>query len=176
MSKFDWKKTLATVAPALATALGGPMAGVAVSMAGKALGLDNASEQDIAEAVASGDPNVLVKLREVDTQFKLEMKRLDVNLQKIASDDRISARLMRQAMGGAFGPQEVLATIYTIGYFGMVYMLFDGQVTIPEAQSSLGEGMVAIMTAAQLQILNFYFGSSAGSKQKAEQMAGMIKA
>lgn len=175
MSKFDWKKTLATVAPALATAFGGPMAGVAVTMAGKALGLNDATEQDIAEAVSSGDPNVLLKLREVDTQFKLEMKRLDVDLQKIASDDRISARLLRQAMGGKFGPQEILATIYTLGYFHMVYMLFTGQVTIPEAQSSLGEGMVAIMTAAQLQILNFYFGSSAGSKAKSEQMVGMIK-
>ena len=76
---FDWRRTLATVAPVLASAFGGPMAGVAVSMAGKALGLDNATEQDIAEAVASGSPDVLVKLREVDTQFKLEMKRLDEN-------------------------------------------------------------------------------------------------
>lgn len=93
---FDWKRTLATVAPVLASAFGGPMAGVAVSMAGKALGLDNATEQDIAEAVASGSPDVLVKLREVDTQFKLEMKRLDVDIERIhASDRTVPATLPR---------------------------------------------------------------------------------
>jgi hypothetical protein len=39
MGKLDWRKTLGTVAPAIATALGGPLAGVAVGMAAKALGL-----------------------------------------------------------------------------------------------------------------------------------------
>lgn len=170
-----WKDTLATVAPALATALGSPLVGIAVNMAGKALGLGEGATQDmVAQAVNSGNPEIMLQLKQADHDFKARMKEAGVRLEEVRAKDRQSARDFAVAKGMA--PQVVLSVIYTVGYFGMVYLLFTGQVIIPEAQSSLGEGMVAIMTAAQLQILNYWFGSSAGSKDKANAMAGILKA
>jgi len=171
---FDWKKTLATVAPALATALGGPMAGVAVAMAGRALGLgDNTDEASIAAAVASGDPNVLVKLKEVDASFKTEMKKLDVDLKKLDVDDRGSARELAKIKG--LGPQTVLAGIFVCGFVYVLTILFGGEKTIQDNMMQPAMYVLGILSAGIIQIMNFFFGSSAGSKEKSTAMAGMIK-
>lgn len=164
MTDFDWKTTLAKVAPGIATALGGPLAGVAVSMATKGLGLVDGDEGALASAVASGDPNILVKLKEIERDFQIELKRMDISMRELEVQDRDSARTL--AIKTTVTPQVVLSTVYTVGYFGMVYMLFTGQVEIPVEQADLAKSMIAIMTAAQLQIMNFWFGSSAGSKAK----------
>lgn len=170
MGDFDWKKTLAKVAPGIATALGGPMAGVAVSMATKALGIDGGDEGDLAAAVASGDPNVLVKLKEVENDFKLEMKRLDVQLHESDTTDRSSARTMAAAVGMA--PQVILSTIYTTGYFWLLYEILVGELSVVESMEAIVNTLLGVMTAAQIQIMNFWFGSSAGSKHKTDVMSG----
>jgi hypothetical protein len=164
MNDWDWKATLAKVAPALATALGGPMAGVAVSMATKALGLEDEGEAALAAAVASGDTNVLAKLRQVENQFKLEMRQLDISIEELNTRDRESARLL--AVKKSMLPQTILSTIYTVGYFWLLYELFTGDVKIADGMSAIVNTLMGVMTAAQIQIMNFWFGSSAGSKTK----------
>ena len=110
---MDWRKTLATVAPAIATALGGPLAGVAVQMAGKAIGLsDGCTESDVEAAVLSGNPDVLVRLREVNAQFEKDMAALGVDLERIHAGDRDSARQMAIAQGTII--QAILSAI--LGY------------------------------------------------------------
>lgn len=169
MSKFDWKKTLASVAPGIATALGGPMAGVAVSMATKALGIDKGDEGALATAVASGDTNVLLKLKEADIQFKLEMKRLGYQIYEQDVKDRGSARLMAQAIGAI--PQIVLSSLYTIAYFWTLYEVLSGNIEIADEIKPLANTLIGVLTAAQIQIMNFWFGSSSGSKQKTDALA-----
>ena len=164
MAKFDWKAVLSKVAPAIATGLGGPMAGVAVSMATKALGVENGDEGALAAAVASADPHVLVQLKQVDNEFRLEIKRMGLTLEQISADDRKSAREM--AVATSLTPQIILAAVYTVGYFGMIYALFTGKVDISSEQMQIAGPLIGVMTAAQVQIMNFFYGSSAGSKQK----------
>jgi len=118
---MDWRKTLATVAPAIATALGGPLAGVAVQMAGKAIGLgDGATESDVEAAVLSGNPDVLVRLREVNAQFEKDMAALGVDLERIHAGDRSSARDMAKAN---MMPQIALSFVFIGGYFGAMFAL-----------------------------------------------------
>lgn len=51
MSGFDWKAIVKTVAPALGTALGGPLAGTAVKVLSEALlGHSDGKEEEIARA------------------------------------------------------------------------------------------------------------------------------
>ena len=160
---FDWKKTLATVAPVIATGLGGPMAGVAVKVAADALGIEP-NENALANAVLSGDPNALLKLREADNRYKLEMKRLGVEVQKLDAQDRSSARTMAQNVG--IIPQVVLSIVYTVGYFWLLGAIITGGVTIAESMQAIVNTLMGVMTAAQVQIMNFWFGSSSGSKSK----------
>lgn len=167
---FDWKKTLATVAPGIAGALGGPLAGYAVGVAASALGLDDgASEQQIAERVMSGNPQVLVQLRQAENDFKIKMREAGIDLERVHADDRASARDMAKTLGA--WPQVILSAIYTYGYFWLLHALVTKEVTIPQDLMVLVTTLVGVLTAAQVQIMNFWFGSSAGSKQKTQELA-----
>lgn len=64
------------VAPALATALGGPLAGLAVGFVAKQFGVD---PEKVAEVVQNADP---VKMKELDNQFKMYMAGLGIELDK----------------------------------------------------------------------------------------------
>ena len=167
LKDFDWKRTLATVAPVLASALGSPMAGVAVKMATDALGFNNGSEDDLAMAVASGDPQVLATLKQVDNEFKLEMKRLDVEIQKLDVKDRASARAMGVAKG--FMPQVVLSSIFVCGFIYVLGVLFQGE-SVNESMMEPAMYVLGILSAGIIQIMNFWFGSSSGSKDKTKAM------
>tara|TARA_R110002096_G_scaffold315227_3_gene509456 strand:- start:6649 stop:7143 length:495 start_codon:yes stop_codon:yes gene_type:complete len=160
----SWKETLAAVAPTLATALGGPLAGTAVAIIGrKLLGVDNASEDDIAAALIGADPSELLKLKDADHQFKKDMKALNVQ-------DRNSARKL--AIDTTILPQVLLSSIYTTGYFWLMAMLISGDVSIPADISGMVMALIGVMTAAQAQIMNFWFGSSSGSKEKTSKLGG----
>ena len=168
---MDWKSTLATVAPAIATALGGPLAGVAVSMAGKALGLgDGATESDVEAAVLSGNPDVLVRLREVNTQFERDMKALDIDLERIHAGNQASAREMAKTN---MLPQIVLSFVFIGGYFGAMFalhgVLFQAQEINGQVATLFG-ALIGIFTRELSGIMTFWFGSSAGSKTKGEKL------
>jgi len=158
-----WVETLATVAPTIATAVGGPLAGVAVNIAAQQLGIDG-DEKALEAAVAAGDPDVLYKLKTAEIEFKKELKRLGIEEQRIAMEDRKSARSLAIAKGTR--PQIILSTIYTAGYIACLYALFSGNVEIGASVKDTANQLVGIMSAAQLMIMQFWFGSSAGSKAK----------
>ena len=93
MSK--WKKILKGVAPTLATALGGPLAGMATKVISeKLLGKDDGGDNEIYEALMN--PEGLAKLKEIEADFKTKMKAMDVDLERMAVDDRKSARSVLQ--------------------------------------------------------------------------------
>ena len=68
---------LKTVAPALATALGGPLAGAAVGFLASKLGVDASV---VEQTVAGMTPADLVKMKELDQQFQLEMAKVGISL------------------------------------------------------------------------------------------------
>jgi len=162
MSTHKWKETLAAVAPALATALGGPLAGAAVGVISKQLlGKDTATPMEMAVAISRATPEQLLALQRADSDFEVQIKGLNV-------DDRKSAR--RFAVDTTILPQVLLSAIYTIGYFWLMSMLITGDVTIPDKISGMVMALIGIMTAAQAQIMNFWFGSSSGSKEKTRKL------
>jgi hypothetical protein len=168
---MDWKATIATVAPAIATALGGPLAGVAVQMAGKAIGLgDGATQGDIEAAVLSGNPDVLVKLREVNTQFERDMKALDIDLERIHASDRASARDLGKV---DLRPQIALSFVFIGGYFGALFSLHGILFESAEMNSqvvALFGALVGVFTRELSGIMTFWFGSSSGSKVKTHEI------
>ena len=68
------KKIIADVAPALATALGSPAAGLAVSAIMKAVGVSN--EEELAAKVDNMSAADLLAIKKADLEFKLEMEKL----------------------------------------------------------------------------------------------------
>ena len=110
---------LAQVAPTVSTALGGPLAGLAVKTLSEALlGHQDASESDVSAALMSATPEQLQKLKETDATFKLKMKELDIDLEKISAGDRDSARNM-QIRTNDWIPRA-MAIMVTFGFFGIL--------------------------------------------------------
>jgi len=162
---MNWKSLLGSIAPTLATAVGGPMAGMAVkAIAGSLLGDENASQSDIEAALVNASPSDLLKLKEADNAFKLDMERLGVDLEKIAADDRASAR-QREIQTKDAAP-KVLATVVVLGFFSVLYTVAFAD--IPDKAMPAVNILLGSLTALLIQVGNYYFGSSAGSKAKTE--------
>ncbi len=154
---------IATVAPTLATALGGPLAGVATRViAGKLLGKDTASLEDVGAAIINAAPADLVKLKELDVQFKKDMAQAGVQLEKIAADDRGSAR-DRQVRMKDWTP-SILGLAIIIGFFGTLAYIF--RFGMPETGAEVLLIMMGALGGMTAQVGNYFFGSSTGSKSK----------
>jgi hypothetical protein len=168
---FDWKNLVGTVAPTLATVLSGgnPLAGMAVKAIAESLGLPASSgEKDVEAALASATPETLLKLKEANFAFEQRMEELGVDLERIAADDRASARNMQSNTKAWIVP--VLGGVTVAGFFAVVGWVLSGKVSL---ESTLLGFVLGQVSAKAEQVYNFYFGSSAGSKEKTQHMANI---
>lgn len=164
---FNWKSLVGSVAPTIATALGGPFAGMATkAIASAVLGDENATEKDIALALSGATPETMLKLKEADLAFESKMAELGVDLEKIAAEDRASARDLQKNNKSKIVP--LLASITVAGFFGIVAWVLSGKVSL---ESTLLGFVLGQVSAKAEQVYNFYFGSSAGSKEKTEHLS-----
>jgi hypothetical protein len=158
---------LGQIAPTIATALGGPLAGVAVKTLSNALfGHEDATEDQISEAMASASPDQLAAIKKIDADFKVQMKSLDIDLERIAAGDRDSARQMQVATKD--WTPKALAFFITFGFFGaLVWILVFG---IPKTGTEVLLMMLGSLSTSWTGVVQFYYGSSAGSKQKTDAL------
>ena len=161
-----------TVAPTIASAVGGPLAGMATRAISEALlGKPDGSEQELAEAAAKATPEQLLALKQAENEFAVKMRELDIDLERIANEDRNSAR-HREIQTKDWTPR-VLAGLITSGYFGaLFYMLVNGLPQHGGSEAMLV--MLGTLGTAWGGIVAYYFGSSAGSKEKTEAMNRMV--
>ena len=161
---------LGQIAPTIATALGGPLAGIALkTLSSVLLGHEGGTEEDISAAMASASPDQLAALKKIDADFKAHMKELDIDLERIAAGDRDSARQMQTATKDWV--PKVLAVVITLGFFGiLIWMLLNG---MPETGTEALLMMLGALGTAWTGVVNFYYGSSAGSKQKTDALTAM---
>lgn len=144
---------VAPFAPVIATAIGGPGAGLALRTLSKVLtGRDDSSKEQMEAALAEANPEILLKLKEADNSFELEQ-------QRIAAEDRASARRMRIETGDWI--PGGLAVFITLGFFGVLgYLLKYG---LPHEGGDAMLVMLGALGTAWGAVVNFYFGSSASS-------------
>ncbi|MEE3046671.1 MAG: hypothetical protein VX620_15585 [Pseudomonadota bacterium] len=161
---FDWKSIVKTVAPVLGTALGGPMGGLAArTIAGAVLGDETASEDQIAQAVAAASPEQLLALKKADQDFQLRMKELEVDIVRIDQQDRGSARDREVKTGDSVTPR-LLALFITCGFFGILAFMITSE--LPNSGRDALLVMLGALGTAFTAVIAYYFGSSAGSKNK----------
>lgn len=169
---FDWRGVVKAVAPTIATALGGPLAGLGIKALSEALlGHSEGSQGDVERALQAAGGADLVKLREIDAQFAAQMKALDVDLERIASQDRDSARKREVGSGDSWTPR-IIGAMTLGGFLWAVYWVLTGQVmgmADPTTVALVGT-LVGYVSAKADQIVSYYFGSSAGSARKTEAM------
>jgi hypothetical protein len=155
---MEWLKQLA---PTIATALGGPLAGMAVSAVAKAIGCDPEQVQDvISSGKLTAEQVAAIQLAELE--LKKQAQAMNLDFAKLASEDKKSARDMQIATKSWIPP--VMAVGVTCGFFGILAGLMYGQIQhAPQIDIMLGS-----LGTAWTGIISFYFGSSAGSQAKTE--------
>ena len=88
-----WKEILRQVAPTVASALGTPLAGgVVKKLADLLLGDPKASVEKVEQAVLTADPATFLKLKELEQEYAKFVADHELDLEKLAVEDRGSAR------------------------------------------------------------------------------------
>jgi hypothetical protein len=159
---MDWLKQ---IAPTIATALGGPLAGMAVSAISKAIGVDEDKVQDmISSNKLNADQVTQLKLAEIE--LAKQAQELGLNFEKLAVEDRKSAREMQATTRSWMPP--ILAGAVTLGFFAIMTLMFFNKV---DSNNPAILMMLGSLGTAWTGIIAYYFGSSAGSQAKTEMMA-----
>lgn len=158
---FDWKGTLAAVAPTVATAFGGPLAGMAVKMAADALGVE-ADESAIQNAIMSGDPATMVKLKELENNFTLKIKELEIESDRLSVQNTDSARKMQIAAKSLI--PAILSVVTVTGFFGLLIGASLGVLTL--TGSDVMMLLLGVLARETASVYNFWLGSSHGSQEK----------
>lgn len=159
----DALRTLGVVAPTLAAAVGGPLAGQAMGFICRALGLnEGASTDEVAQAVKSADTDKLLKLKEADNNFALQMRRLDIELNTVNEKDRENAR-SRQIATHDQTP-AILAYVLTGGFFGLLLLLL--LIKPPDANLAMLNIVLGSLGTAWVGAMAFFFGSTQNSRNK----------
>ncbi len=159
----------------LAAMLDGPNAGVAVASLGHVLlGDDNATPADIVTAMQPGDATLPLRILQAQQSslsklgsvapvlpaFPIggEMTQMDV-------DNTVAARQRQVEMQDR--TNQILAYLVTCAFFGLIVLL----ILLPQW---IGDGttkdllftLLGVVATGFSNIIGYYFGSSAGSKQK----------
>ena len=153
-------------APALATAVAGPLGGAAVSAIASKFGVSDSVEA-VAKAIA-GDPEAAQKLAEIDLkQFELE------------NEDRASAREMQIAalqQESWFAKNFLYIFTSLWSAFAMVYFAFVTFGTVAESGVRMADTILGVLIGTVLTgFFNFFFGSSKGSKDKTDALVRAAK-
>jgi hypothetical protein len=153
---MDWLKQ---IAPTIATALGGPLAGLAVDAISKAVGID---PKDVNKTIAEGKltADQIAQIKTAELAMAARAQEMGLDFEKIAVDDRKSARQM-QSTTQSWIP-GIMAIAVTLGFFGILIGLMTEHFKTSDALML----MLGSLGTAWTGIIAFYFGSSAGSQAK----------
>ncbi len=163
---MDWLKTLA---PMLGTALAGPLGGAAAGFIADKLGIEGKTVEAVTEALSSGklsaDQVAQLKLAEID--FQKFLKQNNIDLERVHAEDRGSARDMFKVTRSRM--PAALSVIVTLGFFGILVGLMSGTIEVKDSQALLL--MLGSLSTAWGMVMAFWFGTTAGSKDKTEMLA-----
>ena len=148
-----------SIAPTIASCLGGPLAGLAVEAVSKAIGVDpNAVQDTINSGKLTADQ--IASIQSAEIALKAKAQEMNLDFEQLAVQDRKSARDMQTTTKSFIPP--LLALIITLGFFGILIGMMTGKVTSSDALMLL----LGSLGTAWTGVISFYFGSSASSQNK----------
>jgi len=189
---FDWKKLVGGIAPVLGTALGGPLAGVAIkAIAEQMLGNPDATESEVSTALAQGlSGEQVVALKQAEIAFDLEMQRLNIDVMKINQQTELAYVTDTNNARTAFAGNDnvyvlgvcILITFATLmgavltGCFLMMTGYFQVDPNIAAICSGMIGTVIGYVAANAQQVVSYFYGSSKGSKDNGERIGAALTA
>lgn len=168
MNFLDVVKSLA---PTVASALGGPLAGAAVSALGGILGIDSPTQDKIKDAIESGQMTgeQVAQLRALDMKYKAEEQERGFRYVELEFKDRDSAR-QANVQGGTQKSLFWLSLVLLVVSLGAeVAVLFLGY---PHQVPEIVVGRVlGLLDSVAMLVLSYWYGSSHGSALKTDLLS-----
>ncbi len=113
------------------------------------------------------------ELRKAEMQYKIDLKKLNIEEKKVFLDDKASARNRETAIQTSPGSTKLgknissyLAIITTLLTFVLFYILVFERDSIPSDSKDIILYILGVLSAIITQIFSYYFGSSMGSADK----------
>jgi hypothetical protein len=150
---------LKTLAPTVAQAAGGPMAGMAVKMVASKLGVPDANAEAI-EKILETQPEKAMLVKQADREFQDRIREMEIDLEsfKAEVDDRKDAR---EKFSDDPTP-KIFAMVALIGFIGYVFM-----VTIQPVDAN-DDGVVNLILGYLGGLVSgisaYFFGGTNGKK------------
>jgi len=167
---MDWTATLKALAPTVASAFLGPLGGVAVAAVGNILGVSEATQDKIAQAITTGQltPDQVTELKKLELQYLDTEKERDFKYAELAfkadqldAGDRDSARKM-QISQASYWP-GVLSAITTAAVLGVIGARMFGA-ALPNDPTTTQ--LIGSLTTGWGMALAYWFGTTRGSSEK----------
>ena len=172
---MNWIDIIKGVAPTVASALLGPLGGVAVSAIGSVLGMSEPTQDAIAKAFTDGQikPEDMMKIKALELEFKtheseMGYKYADLEFQKeaLVGKDRADARAMQIAIHSKM--PALLTIMVTTGFFGILSLIMFH----PELKGNeIVMIMVGQLSAVWAGCVAFYTGTTYSSANKNQMLA-----
>lgn len=160
------RTALQAVAPTLATALFGPLGGVAATIAGRYLlgrsGDQPSTVEEIIEAVRTATPETLNNLRSVETELRRFEQEMQFQFAELEQRDRADARKM--AVSSDSVTPRYLAIGISVVWCATMLSLYHFEV--PGANRDLASRAMGTLDAMLAMAWTFYFGSTTSSRMK----------
>lgn len=161
---------LTTIAPTIASALLGPLGGIAVAGLGKIFGIDGATQKDITKLISDSKitPDQLAEIQKLELQFKNDEAERGFKYSELQFQDTKSARDMQMSTK-SLTPSILTWVVVVITLACEGVMLFNA---IPPGADPIILGRIlGTMDSALMLVLGFWFGSSHGSQSKDNTIA-----
>lgn len=150
------------------------LVGMAAQTVGEVLGVevDTTQPNAVQNAIAQATPEQLAALKQADHDFMLKMQAMGFahaeELAKIATADTQNARQREISTGDSLTPR-ILAGLVVVGWLVVQGFLLTN--VIDPTMRELIARVLGTLDAALTLVLSYYFGSSAGSREKTQLMA-----
>jgi len=166
------KSFLGGIAPTVASALLGPLGGVAVAGITKILGIDGGTVADVTKAISDGrvTPEQVAEIRKLEMQFQSEENERGFRYSELEFKDRDSAR-KANVEGGTQVHMFWLSVILLIITMGCeIGVLFYGYPDDKIPEMVVGR-ILGLMDAVCMMVLAYHYGTTSNSMAKTNLLA-----
>ena len=154
------------IAPTLATAVAGPLGGMAITALASKFGVSD-SVDAVAKAIA-GDPQAAEKLQEAELEFA-----------KLENEDRASARHMQEtALNQTDNVAKHFVYYFAWAWSGVsaLYFFCVTFITMPDGARDFANIILGFLLGTAISsVFNFFYGSSKSSADKTNALVKGMK-
>lgn len=168
---MNWLDTLKAIAPTVATALAGPLAGEAVMTIGGLMGMSQPTQDKIKKLIEGQQltSDQVFLLKEMEAKYQENERDRGFRYAELEFNDRDSARKANTSGGVQESLLVFSAGIVLTVLISELLVLWLG---IPHGIPELIVGRIlGFMDGMALQMLNYWYGTSSGSVKKTELLS-----